>query len=243
MVLVPITFGDAVEALPAEIAEGQVLARPKFSMCADYNHGIPYPTAQSQFSRLWPVLTMQIQPPLTNMCDNTTIRSDGESKYHRQPGERMPCPKPTPLSTLTVADLKALLAEKEIEVLKERQAELEGDLRRVEKELARLVKGPGAASHAPKRPAKRATAKPTTKKAGKRKAATTAKAAPRPTNESLILTVLKSSGKPMTVPQIVATIMKRKLVKTDAANFAGSLRQTIAKSSKIKKVGRGVYRA
>ena len=34
----------------------------------------------------------------------------------------MPRPKPTPLSNMTVADLKALLAEKEIEVLKERQA-------------------------------------------------------------------------------------------------------------------------
>ena len=52
----------------------------------------------------------------------------------------MPSPKPTSLSSLTVADLKALLAEKEIEVLKERQAELGADLRRVEKELARLVK-------------------------------------------------------------------------------------------------------
>lgn len=155
----------------------------------------------------------------------------------------MPRPKPTHLSSLTVADLKTLLAEKEIEVLKERQAELEADLRRVEKELARLVKGAGVASPAPKRPAKRATAKTATKTAGKKKAATMAKAATRPTNESLILTVLKASGKPMTVPQIVAAITKQKLVKTKAADFAGSLRQTIAKSSKIKKVERGVYRA
>jgi predicted nucleic acid-binding Zn-ribbon protein len=152
----------------------------------------------------------------------------------------MPRPKPTPLSSLTVADLKALLAEKEIEVLKERQAELEADLRRVEKELARLVKGAAVAKSAPKR-AKRPASKPAAKKARKKVAAK--KAPATGSIESVVVDLLKAKGAPMAVPEILATIKKQKLVKTKAANFAGVVRQTIYKSSKIKRVGRGVYRA
>ncbi len=47
----------------------------------------------------------------------------------------------------------------------------------------------------------------------------------------------------MAVPEILATIKKQKLVKTKAANFDGVLRQAMSKSSKTKRVRRGVYRA
>jgi len=153
----------------------------------------------------------------------------------------MPRPKSTPLSSLTVADLKALLAEKEIEVLTERQVELEADLRRVEKELARLVKGAGAAKLVGGHRAKRSAAKPATKKARKKAAAK--KAAATGSIESVVVDLLKANGAPMAVPEILATIKKQKLVKTKAADFSGVVRQMLSKSSRIKRVGRGVYRA
>lgn len=120
----------------------------------------------------------------------------------------MPRPKSNPLSGLTVADLMALLAEKEIEDLRARQAEREADLRRIEKELARLVKGAGVGKPAPKRPADRAAAKPGAKKARKKAGARNAPA----------------NGAPMAVPVILATFKKPKLVKTGAAEFAGVVR-------------------
>lgn len=153
----------------------------------------------------------------------------------------MPRPKSNPLSSLTVADLKALLAEKEIEDLRARQAELEADLRRVEKELVRLVKGAAAAKPAATKRAKRAAAKPGAKKTSKQ--AVTKKAPSTGSIESVVIELLKANGAPMAVPEILATIKKQKLVKTKAANFAGVVRQTLSKSSKIKRVGRGVYRA
>ncbi len=145
-------------------------------------------------------------------------------------------PKPASLSSLTVADLKALLAEKEIEDLKARQVALEADLRRVEKELARLMKGAPIAKPAPKR-AKRAAAKDGAKKAAAKKLPATGSI------ESVVIDLLKANGAPMAVPEILATIKTQKLVKTKAANFDGVLRQAMYKSSKIKRVGRGVYRA
>lgn len=156
----------------------------------------------------------------------------------------MPRPKPTPLSALTIADLKALLAEKEIEVLKERQVELEADLRRVEKELARLVKLAGVSKPVAGKRTKRPAAKPATKKAGKKAAATkTPAAAGSPSIETVVLDLLRANGAPMAVPEILATIKKQKLVKTKAADFSGVVRQMLSKSSRIKRVGRGVYRA
>jgi hypothetical protein len=47
----------------------------------------------------------------------------------------------------------------------------------------------------------------------------------------------------MAVHEILAIIKKQKLVKTKAANFDGVLRQAMSKSSMIKRMGRGVYRA
>ncbi len=152
-------------------------------------------------------------------------------------------PKPTPLSSLTVADLRALLAEKEIEDLRARQAELEVDLRRVAKELARLSKGAAAAKPATTKRAKRATTKPGAMKASKKAAAKKAPATGSPSIESVVIDLLKANGAPMAVSEILAMIKKQKLVKTKAANFDGVLRQAMYKSSKIKRVGRGVYRA
>lgn len=116
-----------------------------------------------------------------------------------------------------------------------------------------------AAKKAPKRPAaktaaKAATAAPTRgrpKKAiGAKKVAkktTRAKPAPRgakgPTIESVVVDVIKANGGKMAFQEILATIQKKKMVKTKAKDFANVLRRTISTSERIKRAGRGVYRA
>ena len=67
--------------------------------------------------------------------------------------------------------------------------------------------------------------------------------APRQTVESVVVALLKANKKPMAFPEIMATIRKKKLIKTKSANFANVLRRTISTSSKIKRVARGTYRA
>ena len=67
--------------------------------------------------------------------------------------------------------------------------------------------------------------------------------APRQTVESTVVALLKANKKPMAFTEIMATIQKKKLIKTKSANFANVLRRTISTSSKIKRVARGTYRA
>ncbi len=67
--------------------------------------------------------------------------------------------------------------------------------------------------------------------------------APRQTVESVVISLLKANMKPMAFPEIMAVIQKKKLIKTNSANFANVLRRTISTSSKIKRVARGMYRA
>jgi hypothetical protein len=66
--------------------------------------------------------------------------------------------------------------------------------------------------------------------------------APRQTVESVVVALLKANKKPMAFTEIMATIQKKKLIKTKSANFANVLRRTISTSSKIKRVARGTYR-
>ncbi len=67
--------------------------------------------------------------------------------------------------------------------------------------------------------------------------------APRQTVESTVVALLKANKKPMAFPEIMATIQKRKLIKTKSANFENVLRRTISTSGAIKRVARGTYRA
>jgi hypothetical protein len=67
--------------------------------------------------------------------------------------------------------------------------------------------------------------------------------APRQTVESTVVALLKDNKKPMAFPEIMATIQKKKLIKTKSANFANVLRRTISTSGAIKRVSRGTYRA
>ena len=121
--------------------------------------------------------------------------------------------------------------------------------------VAALLKGAAART---KTPAPKTTRSPKVQVARKTKAAKArpgrkpkvqvakskaALKAPRQTVESVVVALLKANKKPMAFPEIMATIQKKKLIKTKSANFANVLRRTISTSSKIKRVGRGVYRA
>ena len=55
--------------------------------------------------------------------------------------------------------------------------------------------------------------------------------APRQTVESVVVALLKANKKPMAFPEIMATIQKRKLIKTKSANFANVLRRTTSTSA------------
>lgn len=152
----------------------------------------------------------------------------------------MPRIKKSLLASLSVADLKALLAARErSELLEARRVELQAELRQVDRELAQLAKGGVRVTRAGK---KRASAKSPAKKVRNQVAAKPRKSGGASV-EAVVIDLLKANGGPMGVPDILATIKKQKLVKTKAANFAGVVRQTICKSSRIKRVGRGIYKA
>ena len=160
----------------------------------------------------------------------------------------------------TVAQLKAMLAAKtRIDELEAQRGELRKSLDEVEKELASLLAGvtsgkgrkkAAAKKTVSKRGAKKAAAKRGTKKAAHKVAARSAKAAKkkaaptkgRVTVESVVVDLLKKNGAPMSFKDILATIQKKKLVKTKSANFANVLRRTLSTSEVVKRAGRGVYR-
>jgi len=154
----------------------------------------------------------------------------------------MPCPRRDPLPNLTLADHKALLAERGIEERTARQAELEANLRRVQNELARLVKAAIVAKPAAPSRTKRAAAMLGAWKTRMKAAVTNAAATGRPLVESVNFDQLKANGAPMAIPEILATIKKQKLAKTKSASFTGVVRRMIFKSSHIENVERGSTR-
>ncbi len=103
----------------------------------------------------------------------------------------------------------------------------------------------------PRKKAARKVAKKTVKKAvrkvAKKKVRKTGKvlASPRrkgkQTLEDVVAGLIKKNGKPLAFQDILATIVKKKLVATKSKNFANVLRRTLSTSKKIKRVGRGVY--
>jgi hypothetical protein len=109
----------------------------------------------------------------------------------------------------------------------------------VDKELARLAKGGARVAPGGK---KRASTRPAAKKARAQAAAKPRKSGGASV-EAVVIDLLKANGAPMAFQDVLATIKKRKLVKTKAANFDAVLRQAMSKSLKIKRVGRGIYRA
>ena len=165
-----------------------------------------------------------------------------------------------------------LAAKTKIDELTAQRDALAKDLAKVEKELTGLLGGgiPGrsvrkkagrkkAAKKAAKRPARKTAAKatPAAPKRGRpRKAAGAKKTAKKPTRakperrgakggptiEAVVIDMIKANGGKMAFKEVLATIQKKKLIKTKAKDFANVLRRTISTSGKIKRAGRGVYR-
>ena len=167
----------------------------------------------------------------------------------------------TTAADFTVAELKAMLTAKtKIDELTAKRDALATDLAKVEAELAGLLGGvvPGkparkkaskkAAAKASAAAPKRGTPKKATRAEGRAKKATgaaTKRAAAKgaPTIESVVVDLIKANGGKMAFQEVLATIQKKKLIKTKAKDFANVLRRTISTSEKIKRTGRGVYSA
>ncbi len=156
------------------------------------------------------------------------------------------------LESMSLGELKKLTAIKEkLDALEARKATLETELAKVNKEIAMLLGGRAAPKQTTRKVTrkKRATKKATTKagRGSKKRAAkkkVTKKAAskvPRVTVESVVVDLLKANKKPMPFADILATITKKKLVKTKSKSFDNVLRRTLSTSKVVKRVSRGVY--
>lgn len=165
------------------------------------------------------------------------------------------------LTDLTTAELKRLLAARQrIDVLENEKTKLLKQLALIERELAKLVRG---AKPAAGRPARRKTAKKKTsrrkttkrkvvakktsarkttrKKAAARKAVKKPVRKPRMTLEDVIVKVL--GRRKMAFKDLHAKIVEGKLFNSKSAKFDNVLRRTLSTSKKIKRVGRGIYKA
>ncbi len=112
------------------------------------------------------------------------------------------------------------------------------------KKTTRKKTGKKAAKKTAKKTAKKAAAKPA--KALRRKvAAAPAKAArgagKRPTLEDVVANLIAKRGEPVAFQDLLATITGKKLFETKSANFDNVLRRTLSTSTRIKRVGRGMY--
>jgi len=102
---------------------------------------------------------------------------------------------------------------------------------------------------ASKKVAKKAAGKKVTKKTvakkkttGKAKKATAGrKTSGRVKLEDVVVSVIKSHGKPMSYKELIGVIVKKKLFTSKSSNFDNVLRRTLSTSKLVKRVGRGVY--
>ncbi len=173
----------------------------------------------------------------------------------------MPRTRATLLTGMSAAELRKLAKTKDkLEKLEVQKARLAKDLAKVEKAIAKVLgaltgkkktrKKAGrkkvgkkvtrkrAVKAAPKKKAVRVRKKKAAKKAVAKKAK-----APRVTVESVVVALLKGRKKPVAFQDILATIEKKKLVKSKSKNFANVLRRTLSTSKKVNRVSRGMYKA
>jgi len=172
----------------------------------------------------------------------------------------MPRTKASLLTGMTAAELRKLANTKEqLDKLEGQKTKLTKDLAKVEKAIAKELKGLIGRKPTRKKAGRRKVAKKTTRKrvakaapkkkavrvrkkrAVKKVAAKKAKT-PRVTVESAVVNLLKGRKKPMAFQDILSTIQKKKLVTSKSKNFANVLRRTVSSSKKIKRVSRGMYR-
>ena len=174
----------------------------------------------------------------------------------------MPRTKASLLTGMSAAELRKLAKTKDkLEKLEGKKAGLAKELAKVDKAIAKVLgaltgkkktrKKAGRKKVARKKVTRKRAAKAAPKKktvrVGKKRAAMKATPkktkAPRVTVESVVVALLKGRKKPMAFQDILATVQKKKLVKTKSANFANVLRRTLSTSKKVKRVSRGVYKA
>jgi hypothetical protein len=163
--------------------------------------------------------------------------------------------KKSKLTTASTAAKRKQLADTQAKFkkLESRLAALDKEYAAVQAATGQLVAGllGGAASRAKASAGARASGRSSKAKPGRKpkvqvaakRGRPAASKAPRTTVESTVVALLKANKKPMAFPEIMATIQKKKLIKTKSANFANVLRRTISTSAKIKRVARGTYRA
>lgn len=167
---------------------------------------------------------------------------------------------------MSAAELRKMAKTKErLEKLEGQKATIANDLAQVDKQIAKLLasltgrrptrKKAGRKKTAKKRVVKAAAKKKVQvrKKAGKkavakkaakkRVAKNAAPKVPRVTVESVVVDLLKGSKKPMAFQDILATIQKKKLIKSKSKDFSNVLRRTLSTSKKVKRVARGTYKA
>jgi DNA polymerase III gamma/tau subunit len=121
----------------------------------------------------------------------------------------------------------------------------------VEKTPARTTKAKKTTARkatAKKATAKKATAKTTAKKAASKAAAKKVAATgrsgggdKRATLEDVIYNLIEKRGEAVPFQELLGTITGKKLFKTRSTNFDNVLRRTLSTSTRIKRVGRGMY--
>lgn len=79
------------------------------------------------------------------------------------------------------------------------------------------------------------------KKAAPRKVKAGRKTAGRVKLEDVVVSVIKSHGKPMSYKELIGIIVKKKLFTSKSSNFDNVLRRTLSTSKLVKRVGRGIY--
>ncbi len=142
------------------------------------------------------------------------------------------------IADFTATELKNMLAAKKaIDKLAAQKAKIEKQLAKVEREIEKLLSSP--LPRLKKKPGRKKAAKKKIAKKAPRKARTSPSR--RPTVELVVVDLLKANGSPMAFKDILATIQKKKLVKTKSKNFANVLRRTLSVSTAIKRAGRGIY--
>ncbi len=165
----------------------------------------------------------------------------------------MPRGKAKLASSLTVVELRSLLAVKEKMVaLEAKKAKLESELAAVNASLRKIA---SASATAPKGKPRRKARRPRKKTAAVAKAAASKKVARKKTRgakvrrsgrtgatlQEVVAGLIRQNGKPMEFQTILGTIRRKKLVTTRSANFANVLRRTLSTSTRIKRVARGTY--
>jgi hypothetical protein len=88
---------------------------------------------------------------------------------------------------------------------------------------------------------RRKVAKKAAKPARAVKATKSGGAGKRATLEDVVVSLIQKRGEPVPFQVLLSTITGKKLFKTRSSNFDNVLRRTLSTSTRVKRVGRGIY--